>query len=152
MPRRAFAGSVRSPLCGRQQKERTMLKFKEGWDQERQKYNKAYGPYEAYLKCFDGVSLEKALLESAGCFEDKWAKKFISDIEDVSKNVWIEQGTHQPEESKDSKKGFKLHFTGRDADGFAFHFYVSQEGNGDLRISQISYMVKGNLVNCVRKG
>jgi hypothetical protein len=81
-----------------------------------------------------------------------WVKQFIKDAKDIENKVrvvTIEQGTHQPEDLPSG--GFTLHFTGRDADQVAFHFYVKQLPTGALRIFEITYMDNGKKIPCAYK-
>ncbi|HKQ78597.1 MAG TPA: hypothetical protein VJ810_33170 [Blastocatellia bacterium] len=88
------------------------------------------------------------MTRAAGHFQDGLVKQFLDDAQnsDSGTIVTIEQGTHQPEDTTGG--GFKLHFTGRDQNGKAFHFYVQQLNDGALYIPTITYMGKGGLVTC----
>lgn len=126
-----------------------MLDFKKGWNLEIQKYASKYGHYAAYLESFDSKAIISALWDAKDHYHDQWTTKFFKnaqDIHDSAHVVTIEQGTHQPEDQIGG--GFILHFTGRDADGVAFHFYIKQRQNGDPYIFEITYMDNGHLVRC----
>jgi hypothetical protein len=127
-----------------------MLEFKDGWNVEIRRYANKYGAYAGYLESFDSKSIIIALWGAEGHFQDKWAKKFMNDaraIHDKTRVVTIEQGAHQPEDCVGG--GFKLHFTGRDADGFAFHFYITQLPDGTPHIGEITYKDNGQLKSCL---
>jgi hypothetical protein len=124
-----------------------MLTFNQGWNTEIQSYANRYGPYKAYLETFDTNNIISALWDATGHFNDNWVRKLLMDAQDIHDEiniVTIEQGTHQPE---DHNNGFKLHFTGRDADGVAFHFYVTQ-ANNQPHICSITYKENGQIVTC----
>ena len=129
-----------------------MLKFNDGWDVEVRSYVRRHGKYAGFLESFDKDSITTALLNADGHFKDEWAAKFIKNAKDSSDKrnvVTIEQGPHQTEDL--ASGGFKLHFTGRDADDYAFHFYVTQSLDGALHIGEITYKDNGQLMNCLYK-
>jgi len=122
-----------------------MLIFNDGWNSEIMAYVNRYGGYQAYLSSFNSHSIISAIWSSFGHFNDQWVIKLFNDAQNIhgGGEVRIEQGTHQPELYQN---GFKLHFTGRDVDGYAFHFYVIQLNDGRLFIHEITYMSNGNQV------
>ena len=127
------------------------ITFKPGWNLQIRSYASKYGPYQAFLSSFDENTINRALFDSRNKFVDPWVNKFIDaamDPFDKKSVVTVEQGSHQAENL--SGGGFCLHFTGRDTDGYAFHFYINQQQNGMPRIFEITYMDKGRLVSCKR--
>ena len=124
-----------------------MLDFKNGWNIQIHKYANKYGNYQVYLSCFDSHSIISAIWNAKGYFSDKWVKNLFTiatDIHDKKNVVTIEQGTHQPEATPSGYGyGFCLHFTGRDPDGYAFHFYITQKLNSQPFIFRITYMENG---------
>jgi len=126
--------------------------FKPQWNQEIKSYAQKFGPYQAYLSSFTDYSISRALFEAAGHFNDPWVRNFIKyamDPFDKAHVVTVEQGTHQAEDT--TGKGFCLHFTGRDADGYALHFYLDQNQDGKPRIFEITYMDHGRPVSIYRR-
>lgn len=116
-----------------------MLKFKHAWDQELRNWLK--GANQAYVNQFNDNAILRAIADAKSGFSAyQWCNNFIDIAMDPfnPKVVTIEQGTHQPEANKGG--GFKLHFTGRDNAGYAFHFYVQQQPNGTLRVTEMSYV------------
>ena len=125
------------------------ITYKPGWNVQIRSYSNKYGPYQAFLSSFDENTLNRALSDARHKFNDSWVNRFIDaamDPFDKKSVVTVEQGAHQTEDTRGG--GFCLHFTGRDQDGYAFHFYVNQQKNGSPRIFEITYMDKGKLVSC----
>lgn len=117
-----------------------MLKFEQDWNSEIQKYANKYGEYQAYLSSFDTKSIISAIWAAKGHFNDQWVKNLLDIATDIhdKRVVNIEQGTHQPEDTPNGG-GFCLHFTGRDPDGYAFHFYITQKSDSQAFIFKITY-------------
>ena len=120
-----------------------VIKYKTGWNMEILRYANQFGPYQGFLNSFDENAISKALFDAKGHFNDHWCKVFIDVAMDPfsSQTVTIEQGAHQAENMRGG--GFCLHFTGRDQDGYAFHFYIDQTHTGQARVFEITYMENG---------
>lgn len=127
-----------------------MIEFKNGWNAEIPQYANRYGTYKVFLESFDENSISAALFGAQGHFSNVWVKNLIKIAMDPfdPKVVLVEQGTHQVEDTFGG--GFCLHFTARDPDGFAFHFYINQSKTGLPQIMQVTYMQKGWPVVCNR--
>lgn len=121
-----------------------MIKFRPQWDLELRAWLRTAN--QAFVNQFDENAILKAISDAKTKFSrDVWCKNFIEIAMDPfdRKVVTIEQGAHQPENV--ATGGFKLHFTGRDNGGFAFHFYVKQDNIGRLVVTEMSYMDYGRL-------
>lgn len=118
-----------------------MIKYKPTWKTELRQWLAQSN--QAFINQFDENAINRAIAGARNHFPDKWCKEFIDISMDPfdTREVTIEQGAHQPENTKGG--GYKLHFTGRDQYGFAFHFYLKQILSGALEISEISYMDNG---------
>jgi len=122
------------------------LQFVDGWNQERQQYVDRYGQYKAFLDTLTEQSIRDAFEEAHGHFNDQWAARFIDlAIDQNGQVVKIEQGSHQAEDMPND--GFCLHFTGRDPDGYAFHFYIQQRNDGTPFIFRITYRDGGQTIS-----
>lgn len=115
------------------------LIFKKDWNVARKEYVKKYGTYQAFLDTITESLIVSAFRNARIHFSNHWVLEFI----DIAINpnrveqVYIEQGSHQPEDLNGG--GFCLHFTGRDNLGYAFHFYIIQNLDGTPRIIEITY-------------
>ncbi|MBS1629255.1 MAG: hypothetical protein JST27_04265 [Bacteroidetes bacterium] len=94
---------------------------------------------QVFVNQFNENAINNAIAGARGHFNDHWCKEFITIACDPfdRRIVTIEQGAHQPENARGG--GFKLHFTGRDNGGYAFHFYVRQLMTGQLEVTEMSY-------------
>ena len=123
-----------------------MLIFKPGWNQPIPKYEEKYGEYKAFLDTLNEAAIRKAFVRAKGAFSNTWVKKFIDEaLSQDPPMVTIEQGSHQPENLKSG--GFCLHFTGRDSDGYAFHFYIIQDSAGNPVIFEVTYRDNGQTIS-----
>lgn len=98
-----------------------------------------------FLDFFDEPSVRSAVQQAQPLFKHEPAiNTLLEDMIGSSKEIRIDQGTHQAEDRHAG--GFKLHFDARRPDNLCFHFYVGQNANGSLKIIEISYMNGGNKV------
>ena len=121
------------------------LEFVHGWQHARPQYVQRYGNYQAFLRAFSENAIRRALFDARGHYRDRWIQRFLDIANDPfsRQDIMVEQGAHQAEDVRGG--GFRLHFTGRDPDGVAFHFYVIQRNNATLRVDEITYMDGGRL-------
>ncbi|WP_306350794.1 hypothetical protein [Flavobacterium sp. '19STA2R22 D10 B1'] len=126
------------------------LTFKKGWNTAKPGYEKKYGQYQAFLDTLTETSIINAFKNARNHFSDHWVLEFIDIATSSSRTerVTIEQGTHQPEDTRGG--GFCLHFTGRDNYNYAFHFYIIQNLDGTPKIMEISYRENNQTVSDYR--
>jgi len=122
------------------------LEFATNWNKERPNYVTKHGSYKAFLETLNESTIRQAFARADNQFSDYWVKEFIAIANNPSstQTVRIEQGSHQPENL--SGGGFCLHFTGRDSDSYAFHFYVIQNSSGYPEIIEITYRDGGQTI------
>ncbi len=124
-----------------------MVRFAPNWNVELRNWLRAAN--QTFVNQFNETAINHAIGTANGHFRDHWCQEFIKIASDPfdRRVVTIEQGTHQPEDARGG--GFKLHFTGRDNGGYAFHFYVRQLMTGALEITEMSYNDRG-IRRCMR--
>lgn len=128
------------------------LKFKPGWNLELRRYALQYGDYQAFLNSFNEAAIARALFDAQGRFPHPWCQSLIAvSMDPFSRREFtVEQGSHQTENLRSG--GFCLHFTGRDDNGHAFHFYVKQKENGLPEIFEMSFKERGVFRSIYRVG
>lgn len=125
-----------------------MIRYSPSWNTELRNWLKTAN--QVFVNQFNENAINAAIGKAHGHFNDHWCQEFIKIACDPfdSRVVTIEQGAHQPENARGG--GFKLHFTGRDNGGYAFHFYVRQLPTGALEVTEMSYNDRG-LHRCLRR-
>ena len=125
------------------------LEFKNKWNEAIPKYVKKFGEYQAFLDTLNESAIRQAFARAEDQFTDTNVLALIRIANNSfnSEKLTIEQGSHQPEDLQGG--GFCLHFTGRDSDGLAYHFYIIQNSSGYPIIIRVSYRTD-QIVNAYR--
>jgi|SRR5690348_1138673 len=99
-----------------------------------------------FLSVFNETDVRNAVQKAQGKFSgaDIEIKTLLTNMIGSTVNITIDQGTHQAEDV--STGGFKLHFDARRPDNLCFHLYVGQENNGELKLTEVSFMRGGTKV------
>lgn len=125
--------------AGTNAKQRKALGLRDQDMEYKKENNKLRSADAVFLSFFNETDVRRAVQRGQASFNsDGTIKTLLTDMIGAAVVCKVDQGTHQAEDSAGG--GYKLHFDVRRPDNLCFHFYVGQDSDGMMDITEISYM------------